>query len=159
MKTQRGIAIRYFAGEKIENAIEVIGTLGDQKFVGKAVKYGDDPETVELAGEDDYADFAGVIKTVSAEASVERTQSNVNAGGRTVEEGDAVGVLNDHVILVKAEGEINYKDLLTTAADGKMQSLALSATETAPEIMKICGRAMADAQSGEAFPALIWVRK
>jgi hypothetical protein len=141
MQTQRGIAIRYFATAAITDAVDANG-------VGKAVIHSGDAEEVAEGTEAGYADFAGVIKSVR--------------GGKTdAELGDEVGVDNDKVVEVKMSGASAYKDLITTDDDGKFQKLTLSATPTAEEILKICGRILGSGteEDGDTTTALIWVRK
>lgn len=152
METQRGIAPRFFAGEDIANIINSDG-------VGKALIYGEGDEEVLEGTEAGYADFAGVAITVDPEATVTRTNALVNAGGRSVIEGDSVGVLNDHMIDVLVTGTVAFKDFLTLADDGKFQKLTLSATPTATELMQIVGRVMAGRTGAGQTKAHIWVRK
>ena len=154
MQTQRGIAITFIAGEDIDSAIDANG-------VGKAVIYGDLEGEVLEGTEAGYADFAGIVEHVSAMSTVSRTNANVNQGARDVPEGEAVTVYNDYVIEVLIEGTVSYGDFLTTADDGKLKKLTLSATPTAPEMMKIVGRAFEDqdTEAGGKALALVWVRK
>lgn len=153
MQTQRGIAMTFIAGEEILSALNANG-------VGKAVVYGDVAGEVLEGTEDAYADFAGVIEHVSAMATVNRTNPNVNQGARDVAEGDAVSVYNDHVMEVLMDGQCSYGDFLTLADDGKFQALSVSATPTAPETMQIVGRALDDCGAKDTTVlALIWVRK
>jgi hypothetical protein len=140
MQIQRGVAVRYFAGAAISDAI-------DSNGVGKAVIHGTDAEEVIEGTEAGYYKFAGVVKAVEA-------------GATDAAEGDAVSVDNDKIVDVLMAGAVSYGDFITTAADGKFQKLTLSATVTAEEVLKICGRVVG-AGLGQAgtTKALIWVRK
>lgn len=140
MQVQRGIAIRYFAGAAIADAISATG-------VGKAVIHGTDAEEVIEGTEAGFDKFAGVVKAVQ--------------GGQTdAAEGDTVSVDNDKVVEVQMAGAVSYGDFITTAADGKFQKLTFSATMTAEEVLKICGRVIGAGLDGAGTTkALIWVRK
>lgn len=140
MNIQRGIAVRYFAGAAITDAINADG-------VGKAVVHGTDAEEVIEGTEALYYKFAGVVKAVEA-------------GATDAAEGDTVSVDNDKIVDVLMAGAVAYGDFITTAADGKFQKLTLSATVTAEEVLKICGRVVGAGTTGAGqTKALIWVRK
>jgi hypothetical protein len=140
MQIQRGVAIRYFAGAEIADAVDANG-------VGKAVIHGTNAEEVIEGTEAGYAKFAGVVKAVEA-------------GATTAALGDTVSVDNDKVVDVKMAGAVNYGDFITTAADGKFQKLTISATVEAEEVLKICGRVIgASLGAAGTTKALIWVRK
>jgi len=153
MEEQRGIAIHMFAGEQIENVLDEYG-------VGKAVVYGPDEREVLEGQEALVNDFAGVVNFVGPEAIMNRTpKQHVNQGTMTVEEGDIVGVLNDHVMPVRVSGTVDNKAFLTLDNDGLFQQLNLSATPSATEVMQICGRALQGRNNAGTITAMIWVRK
>ena len=155
METQRGVAVRFFVGEKA-----TITDALNENGVGKAVMYDGGDETVVEADAAGYANFAGVIATVGAGATVSRVNTNVNQGGRDVAAGDAVGVLNDHIIEVLVTEPVVGGDFITSDEGGAFKKLTLSATADAEEVMQICGRAMkaSDDEAGTVI-AMIWVRK
>ena len=99
MNIQRGIAVRYFAGAAITDAINSDG-------VGKAVVHGTDAEEVIEGTEALYYKFAGVVKAVEG-------------GATDAVEGDTVSVDNDKIVDVLVAGSVDYGDFITTAADGK----------------------------------------
>lgn len=153
METQRGVYPRFFAGEAITAAISADG-------IGKAVMYkSGEVEEVFEATEAGFADFAGIIATVDAEATITRVNSHVNQGVRNVALGDAVGLENDTMTDALIDGAVNFGDLLTTADGGKFQKLTLSATPTAEEVLKIVGRAMETLTDSGVGKVHIWVRK
>ena len=152
MTIQRGVNPAFYAGEDIEDAIDANG-------VGKAVIYnvGTDQEVLE-GTEDDYADFAGVIITVDAEATITREDNFVHNGARNVKDGDMVGLENDGFVMVNVSDAVNFGDFLTTDDDGEFQKITVSTTD-AQEVMKIVGRALGTIDKAGAVKAHIWVRK
>lgn len=135
MRTQRGKAVRFFAGAPITNALDAHG-------IGKAVTYGTGVAEVIEGVEANAAKFAGVIKTVDFEASVVRSNALVNFGARSVVAGDAVGLITQEFAEVIVTETIAFGDLLTLDSSGHFKKLTLSATPTAEEVLKICARAM-----------------
>lgn len=157
METQRGVYPFFIAGADISSAINANG-------VGKAVMYnvGYDQEVIECT-EAGYKNFAGVIATVDAEATITRSDNYVHQGARNVVDGDILGLENDIMLDVLVAGAVEFGDFLTTADGGKFKKLTLTSSEneTAAQVMKIVGRAMGDqdSQSGGTVKAHIWVRK
>ena len=153
MEEQPGKAIHMFAGEDIESII-------DKNGIGKALVFGGDDREVLEGQEDLVNDFAGVASFVDPEATVTRSPSQlVNQGDWNVAEGDIIGVLNDHVVPVKVSGAVPYKSYITLDDDGLFKALTLSATPTAAEVLKICGRALEGINKAGVITAMIWIRK
>lgn len=134
MEVQPGVAIKYVAGEAIENAYN------------KAVVYGPDEGEV-LLGTDDDTKFAGIVISVTA-------------GKTDALEGDNIGVVNDGIIEVKADGAISFGDALAIGTDGLVKAIPeADGTPTAALIMQMIGRAQEDAEDGAVFKALVFCRK
>jgi hypothetical protein len=141
-EVQPGIAIKYVAGETASNV------------EGKVVVYGAEEGEVVI-GQDGDTKFAGVIISVTGA----RSESNA-IGVIGMEEGDNIGVVNDGIVELKAEGAIEFGDALAIANNGLVKALpAVDHTATASDIMKIIGRAQEDAANGDVFQALIFARK
>lgn len=152
MEEQRGIAPHFFAEAAITSAIDANG-------VGKAVVYGTSARKVLEGTEALATDFAGVISTVDSEATVTRTNALVNQGSFNVAEGDILGLVNDHIVKVRVSGAVGYKKYITLDDGGLFKEHTLSATPTAEEVLKICGRALEAADEAGSITAMIWVRK
>lgn len=141
-EVQPGIAIKYVAGEKILDA------------EGKCVVYGAEEGEVVL-GQDGDTKFAGVIISITGARS-----ESTAIGVVTAEDGDNIGVVNDGILEVVADGAIVFGDALAIGTDGKVKALAdLDHTATAADIMLMIGRAQEDADDGDLFEALIYARK
>jgi len=155
MATQRGVYPGFIAGENITEAINANG-------IGKAVMYnvGTDQEVL-VATAAGYQNFAGVIGSVDAAATITRTDEYAHQGARNVKEGDRLGIENDVMTDVLISGAVEYGDFLTTADGGKFQKLVVDATETATDVMKIVGRVVQGetTSDGGVVKAHIWVRK
>jgi hypothetical protein len=103
MEVQPGVAIKYIAGEDTADCYN------------KAVMYSETEGEV-LLGTEGSTKFAGIIISVTA-------------GKTEAKDGDNIGVVNDGIIEVKADGAITYGQAIQIGALGKVK--ALPAVDTA----------------------------
>lgn len=142
-EVQPGIAIKYTAGEDASNV------------EGKVVVYSDIEDEVVIGQEGDTK-FAGIIISVTGARS-----ESTAIGVIPMNEGDNIGVVNDGIVEVQAEGDIEFGDAITIADDGFVKALPEvdSSEVDAEKIMLMIGRAQEDAENGDTFKALIFARK
>jgi hypothetical protein len=141
-EVQPGVALIYVAGEHIADV------------EGKVVVYGAEEQEVVL-GQDGDTKFAGIVISVTGARS-ESTAIGVIAANL----GDNMGVVNDGVVEVVADGAVLFGDALAIGTDGKVKALTeVDHIATAGDIMLMIGRAQEDAEDGDIFKALVFARK
>ena len=148
------------AAERIEKAIEKVGTTAAIDNIGKALEITD--TGVKLATADTAPDnFVGIVKAVSAEAEFETarvvdglitgrnpTQVGYYNGNVHVPKGASLTVERNLMTYVLCkDSTIKFGDLLTTDADGKFAK--------ADAYAKAVGRAYSDADSNNVVRAYI----
>ena len=158
----KGDEITIVASERIEKAIEQVGSTSSIDHIGKGLQYTD--AGVKMSDADTKPDkFAGVVKAVAADAEPEfqstRIIDNFVAGRSSsdapymhgsvnVPKGVDVTVERNLMTYVLTDGNVKFGDLITTDADGKFVS-----TEDYTEAI---GRAHSDSDSNDV--AYVYVR-
>jgi hypothetical protein len=149
------------AAERIEKAIEKVGTTAAIDNIGKALEI--TATGVKTATADTKpTGFVGIVKAVSGEAEAEFEKARVIDGlitGRNpteapyyngnvhVPKGASLTVERNCHTYVLTDGGIKFGDLLTTAADGKFAK--------ATSIDDAVGRAYSDSDSNNVVRAYI----
>ena len=158
----KGDEITIVAAERIDKAIEQVGSTSSIDHVGKGLQYGS--AGVELANANTKpAKFAGVVKAVGADAEPEfqstRVIDNFVAGRNStdmpyfhgsvsVPKGVDVTVERNLMTYVLTDGNVKFGDLITTDADGKF----VTTTTYADAV----GRAHSDSDSNKV--AYVYIR-
>lgn len=158
----KGDEITIVAAERIEKAIEMVGSTSSIDHIGKGLEYTD--AGVKMSGaETKTSKFAGIVKAVGADAEPEyqatRVIDNFVAGRSSsdapymhgsvnVPKGVDVTVERNLMTYVLTDGNVKFGDLITTDADGKFVT-----TETYADAV---GRAHSDSDSNKV--AYVYIR-
>lgn len=149
------------AAERIEKAIEKVGTTAAIDNVGKALEISDTGAKLATASTGP-SNFIGIVKAASAEAEAEfenarivdglvtgrnPTQVPYYSGNVHIPKGVSVTVERNCHTYVLTDGGIKFGDLLATAADGKFAK--------ATSIDEAVGRAYSDSDSNNVVRAYI----
>ena len=158
----KGDEITIVAAERIDKAIEQVGTTSSIDNIGKGLQYTDAGVKMSDANTKP-AKFAGVVKAVGADAEPEfqstRVIDNFVAGRNStdmpyfhgsvsVPKGVDVTVERNLMTYVLTDGNVKFGDLITTDADGKF----VTTTTYADAV----GRAHSDSDSNNV--AYVYVR-
>lgn len=158
----KGDEITIVASERIDKAIEMVGSTSSIDHVGKGLEYTN--AGVKMSGANTKpAKFAGVVKAVAADAEPEyqstRVIDNFVAGRASsdapymhgsvnVPKGVDVTVERNLMTYVLTDGNVKFGDLITTDADGKFVTTSTYADAV--------GRAHSDSDSNNV--AYVYIR-
>ena len=158
----KGDAVTIAASERIEKAIEQVGSTSSIDHIGKGIQYTNSGVKMSDASTKP-AKFAGVVKAVGADADPEfqvtkivdnfvtghqSTGAPYFHGSVSVPKNVDVTIERNQMTYVLTDGNVKFGDLITTDADGKFV--------TTNKVEDAVGRAHGDSDSNDV--AYVYVR-